>query len=130
MTGYFTRAMDPRTDNTKNIQAAWQAAQEQVADLRAQVEHLAAVANAKVQQNLYERELDRAFRDLGEAVWAQVSKGKLQLPSTLSNVMKALAAVTSKIQEQNRSINDLLAEGAEIATRLQNKKVAPKGNKR
>jgi len=123
--------MDPRSnESVKQIQAAFQAAQGQVTDLREQVEHLAAIAAAKVQQNLYERELDRAFRDLGEAVWAQVSKGKLQLPTSLSNVMKALATVTAKIQEQNRSLNDLLAEGTEIANRLANKKVAPKGTKR
>ncbi len=123
--------MDPRQSETlKQIQAAWESAQAQVTDLRAQVEHLASIAQAKVQQNLYERELDRAFRDLGEAVWAQVSKGKLQLPGALSNVMKALDQVTRKIQEQNRSINDLFAEGAEMANRLQNKKVAPGTKKR
>jgi len=60
--------MDPRqTETLKQIQAAWEAAQAQVTDLRAQVEHLSAIAQAKVTQNLTERELDRAFRDLGEA---------------------------------------------------------------
>lgn len=122
--------MDPRQDTLRQIQAAWDAAQAQVTDLRAQVEHLASIAQAKVQQNLYERELDRAFRDLGEAVWAQVSKGKLQLPTSLASVMKALEQVTRKIQEQNRSINDLLAEGSEIAGRMHNKKVAPGTKKR
>ena len=47
-----------------------------------------------------------------------MSKGKLQLPSAFTNVMKALETVTQKIQEQNASINDLLAEGNEIANRL------------
>ena len=52
-------------------------------------------------------------------VWAEVSKGKLALPTSLAAVKKALEAVTSKIQAQNASINDLLAEGADIAKRLQ-----------
>ncbi len=109
---------NPQTDTLRQIQAAWEAAQGQVTDLRKQVEHMASLAQAKVAQNMLERDLDRAFRDLGEAVWAQVSKGKLQLPSAFSSVMKALENVTKKIQEQNASINDLLAEGNEIANRL------------
>src|SRR3954464_14779644 len=109
---------NPQTETLKQIQAAWEAAQGQVADLRAQVEHMANLAQAKVAQNTYERDLDRAFRDLGEAVWAQISKGKLQLPPAMTAVMKSLEAVTRKIQEQNASINDLLAEGNEIALRL------------
>ncbi len=120
MTEYLPPAMNPtsQTETLKQIQAAWEAAQGQVVDLRAQVEHMANLAQAKVAQNMADRELDRAFRDLGEAVWAQVSKGKLQLPSVFVTVMKSLEAVTRKIQEQNASINDLLAEGNEIALRL------------
>jgi len=39
----------------------------------------------------------------------------------LASVKKALESVTVKIQAQNASINDLLAEGADIAQRLQEK---------
>jgi predicted nucleic acid-binding Zn-ribbon protein len=109
------------SDVVKQIQQAWNEAQAQLSVLREQVEHATALAQAKVTSNLGERDLDRAYRDLGEAVWAEVSKGKMQLPATLSSVRKALEAVTTKIQAQNASINDLLAEGADIAKRLQEK---------
>lgn len=109
---------NPQAEKIREIQAAWEAAQGQVTDLRRQVEHMASLAQAKVSQNLLDRDLDRAFRDLGEAVWAQVSKGKLQLNASFTQVMKSLEIVTRKIQEQNASINDLLAEGNEIANRL------------
>ena len=113
---------DPRqTDVVKQIQAAWDEAQAQLVILREQVEHTTAMAQAKVQSNLLERDLDRAYRDLGEAVWAEVSKGKLALPAHIANVKKALEQVTVRIQAQNASINDLLAEGAEIAKRLEQK---------
>ncbi|MFZ5440610.1 MAG: hypothetical protein ACOZQL_11420 [Myxococcota bacterium] len=105
----------------RQIQAAWDEAQAQLAVLREQVEHASSIAQAKVSSNMLERDLDRAYRDLGEAVWAEVSKGKLALPSNLSSVRKSLEAVTQKIRAQNASINDLLAEGAEIAKRLQEK---------
>lgn len=105
----------------KQIQAAWDEAQAQLSVLREQVEHATAMAQAKVQSNLMERDLDRAYRDLGEAVWAEVSKGKLQLPQNLVTVRKLLESVTQKIRAQNASINDLLAEGAEIAKKLQEK---------
>ncbi|MBL8920699.1 MAG: hypothetical protein JNJ54_17680 [Myxococcaceae bacterium] len=116
--------MPPPTGNEaviKQIQAAWDEAQAQLRALREQVEHLNQIAQAKVASNMLERDMDRAYRDLGEAVWAEVSKGRLQLSSNLSSVRKALEAVTNRIQAQNASINDLLAEGAEIARRLQEK---------
>lgn len=111
----------PNAEVIKQIQAAWDEAQAQLAVLKEQVEHATAIAQAKVQSNLMERDLDRAYRDLGEAVWAEVSKGKLQLPQNLVTVRKLLESVTQKIRAQNASINDLLAEGAEIAKKLQEK---------
>ena len=112
----------PQNNETlKQIQAAWEEAQAQLSVLRAQVEHAAAMAQAKVGSNMLDRDLDRAYRDLGEAVWAEVSKGKLNLPQNLTAVRKLLEGVTQKIRTQNASINDLLAEGADIAKRLQEK---------
>ncbi len=105
----------------RQIQAAWEEAQAQLHVLKSQVEHAAAMAQAKVGSNMLDRDLDRAYRDLGEAVWAEVSKGKLQLPANLTAVRKLLEGVTQKIRTQNNSINDLLAEGADIAKRLQEK---------
>lgn len=113
----------PNTNDAvvKQIQAAWDEAQMQLQVLREQVDHLSTMAQAKVSSNMLERDMDRAYRDLGEAVWAEVSKGRLQLGNNLTTVRKALEVVTQKIQAQNASINDLLAEGAEIAQRLQEK---------
>jgi hypothetical protein len=117
----FPPAQPQQNDAVRQIQEAWNEAQAQLALLREQVEHATAMAQAKVGSNMLERDLDRAYRDLGEAVWAEVSKGKLQLPSNLSTVRKLLEGVTQKIRVQNASINDLLAEGAEVAKRLQEK---------
>lgn len=114
---------DPRQETLKQIQEAWNTAQSQLNELRDQVEYAAKMAQAKVTQNFLERDLERAYRDLGEAVWVQVSKGRLQLPKELATVLKALETVTKKIQEQNQSINDLLSEGAEVASRLKPKLV-------
>jgi hypothetical protein len=112
----------PQNNETlRQIQAAWEEAQAQLHVLKSQVEHAAAMAQAKVGSNMLDRDLDRAYRDLGEAVWAEVSKGKLQLPQNLGTVRKLLEGVTQKIRTQNNSINDLLAEGADIAKRLQEK---------
>jgi hypothetical protein len=112
---------DPRQETLKQIQQAWDAAQAQLDELRAQVEKTTELAQAKVKSNFLERDLDNAYRDLGEAVWAQVSKGKLQLPTSMGSILKALETVTKKIQEQNASINELLSEGAEVASRLKGK---------
>lgn len=118
---------DPRQEQLKQIQEAWDNAQIQLTELRTQVERTTQLAQAKVTHNFLERDLDRAYRDLGDAVWAQVSSGRLHLPKELGTVLKALEVVTKKIQEQNQSINDLLSEGVEVASRLKGKlATAPK----
>lgn len=122
------------SDVMKQMANAWEEAQGQLKDLRKQAEKMTALAQAKVQSSFLERDLDRAYRDLGEAVWAQVSRGALTLPKGMAAVLKALEAVTKRIQEQNASINDLLSEGAEVATKLKEKMaktaVATKDKKR
>lgn len=117
---------EPKQSETlKQIQAAFEESQSQLATLREQVQYLAQLAQAKVARNVLERDLDRAYRDLGETVWAEVSKGKLALPANLTAVKKSLEQVTVKIQAQNAGINDLLAEGADIARLIQEKVNAP-----
>lgn len=117
----MTEARSTNEAVIREIQQAWDEAQAQLALLREQVEHAAALAQSKVRSNALESELDRAYRNLGEAVWAEISKGKLQLPDQLGSLKKALHAVTVKIQAQKASINALLSEGADVARRLQEK---------
>src|SRR5258708_34857769 len=92
---------DPKQETLRQIQQAWDSAQAQLAELRDPVETTTRLAQAKVTQNFLERDLDRAYRDLGEAVWAQVSKGRPQLPPTLATVMEALSEARKKIHDQN-----------------------------
>lgn len=111
----------PGGETLKQIQTAWAEAQAQLVLLREQVQHATDMAQAKVASNFLERDLDRAYRDLGEALWAEVSKGRLKLPPNLGAVRKNLEEITLRIQAQNQSINDLLSEGAELAQRLSKK---------
>ena len=116
-----------QTELLKQISQSWEQAQRQLADLRTQVEQTTALAQAKVQLNFLERDLDRAYRDLGEAVWSQVQMGRMKLSPSLAHVQKALEQVQARIEEQNAGLRDLLAEGNEAAGRLKTKsKVAPK----
>jgi hypothetical protein len=125
-----------QNETVAQIIAAWQEAQSQLAVLREQVAYATELAKAKVQSSVLTRELEVAYRNLGEAVWAEVSRGKLALPTNLSSVKKALQEVTQRIQEQNASVNDLLAEGEDVALRLRqkidkaSKPVAPPQKKR
>lgn len=116
---------DPRSSSdtvVRQIQKAWEEAQAQLAELKEQVQHAAALAEAKVQSTALERELDAAYRALGAAVWAEVTKGRLQLSPQLATVRKALEVVSAKVQAEKASIRELLAEGEELGRRIQEKK--------
>jgi hypothetical protein len=131
---------DPKQDIIQQISAAWETAQRQLADLREQVQRTTELANAKVSSNFLERERDKALRDFGEAVWAQVHKNKVALPAAFAGAVRAMQEMQKRIDAQNSEISDLLKEGNEAAARLNVRKgtnsksgktaVAAKGKKR
>ena len=118
------------------INHAWEQAQEQLEKLKLEVLRTSQMAQASLQAKFLGRDRDRAFRDLGEAVWIHMRKGKLQLPPALTAPVKAVLEVEKKLESQSREINDLLKEGEEAAARMKAKKaprnsvVAGKGKKR
>jgi hypothetical protein len=129
--------LDPKQDMLKQISAAWETAQRQLADLRAQVERTTELAKSKVAGNFLEKDKDRALRDFGEAVWGLVEKGKLQLPSALSPAIKAMQEIQKKLDAHNAEVMELIKEGDEAAGRMKaarrdvsSKTVAAKGKKR
>ena len=101
-------AADPKQSETfRQIQEAFQSAQSQMTELRQQVEK------------------DRALRQLGESVFKQVQKGKLQLPEGFGPFLKAVEHAQKKAEAHAREIGDLLKEGEEAAQRLNEKKAGP-----
>ena len=117
-------------DVVRQIGQAWENAQEQLAELRAQVERTTELAMAKTQSNFLERDKDRALRNLGEAVWNQVQKGKLALPAALREVTRAMEEVQKKIDAEQREIADLLREGEEAVARRAKSLLAARTKKR
>ena len=109
---------DPQQEILKQINDAWNEAKAQLAQLRAQVERTQELANAKMESNFLGRDRDKALRDLGEAVWAQVKAGKMTLPQAVSAATKAMQEVEKKAEAKNREINSLIMEGGEAVDRL------------
>ncbi|KFA93125.1 hypothetical protein [Archangium violaceum] len=115
-------AADPKQSETlRQIQEAFQSAQSQMTQLRQQVEKHAELARAKTQNDFIQKEKERALRELGEAVFKQVQKGKLELSSTFAPLLKAVEQAQQKAEAQAREISDLLQEGEETAQRLKQK---------
>ena len=110
--------MPTQAEILKQLSQSWEQAQRQLVDLRTQVEQTAALATAKIQLNGLERDLDRAYRDLGEAVWQQVQAGRVRLPRDVEGVAAAVDAVSRRFEEENAGLRHLLEEGTESAGRL------------
>ena len=109
------------SDVMRQIQQAFQAAQTQLAQLRESVTHTAELARLNSQGNYLQMEKDKAYRELGEAVWKQVQKGKLELPASLASTVKAVEAAEQKAAAHAAEISDILQEGVEVAARLKGK---------
>ena len=119
-------AADPKQSETlRQIQAAFEASQAQLAELRQQVEKHASLAKAKTSSDFMQKEKDRVFRELGEAVFKQVQKGRLELPAAFAPLLKAIEQSLHKAESQAREITDLLQEGEETAQRLKQKNAGP-----
>jgi chromosome segregation ATPase len=116
-------AADPKQSETlRQIQEAFQSAQSQMTELRQRVEKHAELARAKTQNDFIQQEKDRALRQLGESVFKQVQKGKLELPEGFGPLLKAVEHAQKKAEAHTREIGDLLKEGEEAAQRLNEKK--------
>jgi hypothetical protein len=113
-------------DVLKQLSQAWETAQRQLSEIRTQVEQTAALATAKVSLNTLERDLDRAYRDLGEAVWQQVQAGRVRLPRDVEKVQRAVDEVARRYEQENAGLKAMLEEGTESASRLK----APPRNER
>jgi hypothetical protein len=105
----------------RQIQQAFQTAQAQLAQLREAVTHTAELARLNSQGNYLQMEKEKAYRELGEAVWRQVQKGKLELPASLAPVIKSVEAAEQKAAVHAAQITDILQEGVEVAARLKGK---------
>lgn len=126
--------MADKNEVIKQIAAAWETAKAQLDELKAAVERNTQVAQIKLESTFLGRERDVALRDLGEAVYAQVQKGKLQLPPAVSAALKAVQDVEKRLEDQAGEISAILQEGNEVADRLGKgnnaKSVAAKAKKR
>ena len=119
-------AADPKQSETlRQIQEAFESAQSKMSQLRKQVEAHSALAQAKTQGDFLQKEKERVMRELGEAVFKQVKKGRLELPPAFAPLLKAMEQVQLKVEAHAREITDLLQEGEEAAQRLKQKNTGP-----
>jgi hypothetical protein len=118
-----------QTDVLKQLSQAWETAQRQLTEIRTQVEQTAALATAKVSLNTLERDLDKAYRDLGEAVWQQVQAGRIRLPKDVEKVQQAVDTVARRYEAENAGLKAMLDEGTESASRLKAPKERPSGKR-
>jgi hypothetical protein len=110
-----------QSDVMKQIQQAFQIAQAQLAQLREAVTHTEELARLNSRGNALQMEKEKALREFGEAVWRQVQKGKLELPSSLAAAMKAVEAAEQRAAAHASEITDILAEGELVVARLKGK---------
>ncbi|MET0401132.1 MAG: hypothetical protein ABW123_01965, partial [Cystobacter sp.] len=111
-------AADPKqSEALRQIQEAFESAQSKMSQLRKQVEAHSTLAQAKTQGDFLQKEKERVLRELGEAVFRQAQKGRLELPPSLVPLFQAVEQVQLKLEAHSREITDLLQEGEETAQR-------------
>nr|WP_255653382.1 hypothetical protein [Myxococcus sp. XM-1-1-1] len=129
---------DPKqSEVVKQINEAFQAAQARLAQLREAVERNSDLARANAKATVLKDQKERAFKELGEVVYRQIQKGRLELPAGFASALKAIEAAEQAAEAHARELTDILREGEEVAERLKVGKNAPKpqtvlgpGNKR
>jgi hypothetical protein len=102
----------------KQITETFAKAQERFHELRDAVERTSEMAIANAKANWIGQEREKAFRDLGEAVWSAVQEGELSLPSSVGPALKRVQDLEKKRQAQAAAILDILKEGEEAADRM------------
>ncbi|MFP2931671.1 hypothetical protein ACLESO_42105 [Pyxidicoccus sp. 3LG] len=120
-------AADPKQSEVlKQINEAFQAAQARLAQLREAVERNTDLARANARATVLKDQKEKALKELGEVVWRQVQKGKLELPAGFASMLKAVEAAEQAAEAHARELTDILREGEEVAERLKVGKNATK----
>jgi hypothetical protein len=120
-------AADPKQSEVlKQINQAFQEAQARLTQLREAVERNTDLARANARATVLKDQKERALKELGEAVWRQVQKGRLELPAGFSSALKAVEAAEQAAEAHARELTDILREGEEVAERLKGGKNAAK----
>lgn len=105
----------------KELSEAWLRAQHQLEELRSKVESMTQLAHARDLGDSLQDDLETAYRNLGQAVFEAVTSGDFSVPSKLHSVVAALVTVQDAIRQHHADVAELLAEGAEAASRLDKK---------
>jgi len=113
-----------QSEVVKQINEAFQEAQARLAQLREAVERNTDLARANARTTVLKDQKEKALKDLGEAVWRQVQKGRLELPAGFAAALKAVEAAEQAAEAHARELTDILMEGEEVAARLKDQKNA------
>jgi len=120
-------AADPKqSEVVKQIHEAFQEAQARLAQLREAVERNTDLARANAKSTVLKDQKERALKELGEAVWRQVQKGRLELPASFASALNAVEAAEQAAEAHARELTEILREGEEVAERLKGGKNATK----
>ncbi|TQF12383.1 aminoacyltransferase [Myxococcus llanfairpwllgwyngyllgogerychwyrndrobwllllantysiliogogogochensis] len=115
-----------QSEVVKQINEAFQAAQARLAQLREAVERNTDLARANARATVLKDQKDRALKELGDLVYRQIQKGRLELPAGFASALKAIEAAEQAAEAHARELTDILREGEEVAERLKVGKNAPK----
>ncbi|MFY2561909.1 hypothetical protein ACN469_30215 [Corallococcus terminator] len=115
-----------QSDVVKQINEAFEAAQARLAQLREAVERNTDLARANAKATVLKDQKDRALKELGDLVYRQIQKGKLELPAGFASALKGIEAAEQAAEAHARELTDILREGEEVAERLRVGKNAPK----
>ena len=110
----------------RQITARWEHARQQLEKLKAAVRQQNELANARLESNSLKRELDLAYRALGEAVWAAYKKGTLKFPNSALPAARAVKKAEADQKAYVAQIQDLLNEGLEAVDRQSPRLSSPK----
>ncbi len=101
----------------RQIAARWERARQQLEGLRVAVRQQGALASAKLESSRLKRELDLAYRELGEVIWVAYKNGQLKFPNSSLPAARAVRKAEQEQKAYASQIHDLLSEGAEAVAR-------------
>ena len=101
----------------RQITARWEHARQQLEQLREAVRKQGALAQAKLESAHLRREIDLAYRGLGEVVWAEIKRGAVKLPSNCDAALKRVQKADADQKVYASQVHDLLLEGSEAVDR-------------
>ena len=107
-----------------SLQKAWEGAQQQLAELKKQVQERVVLETFLSEREQAEQKRQKALGDFGMVVYAEIQRGAIEPQKRWEGLLQRISEALQKSQEHQQRLSELLEEGQALVSQAKEEKKA------